>query len=177
MERKQLLDPDGLAITLNRLSRQVWEQFETAQEFCIIGLQPRGIYPARRLHSLLEDLYSQPIRYGQLDITFFRDDFRRAEPLKANQTDIPFLVEDLNVVLVDDVLFTGRSIRSALDALAAFGRPKRVELLTLVDRRLTRELPVEATYAGLQVDTLHTQRVVVEWTETGHERDGVWLTS
>lgn len=177
MNRKQLLDPDGLTITLNRLSRQVWERFETAAEVCIVGLQPRGIYPARRLHALLEGLYRQPIRYGQLDITFFRDDFRRDGPLKANQTDIRFVVEDLNVVLVDDVLFTGRSMRAALDALAAFGRPRKVELLTLVDRRLTRELPVEATYTGLQVDTLHSQRVVVEWAETGHTADGIWLTT
>lgn len=178
MERKQLLSPEALAVTLNRLSRQIWEQFEAADDFCLIGLQPRGVLPARRLHTLLEGLYGRPVRFGALDITFFRDDFRRRdEPLRANQTDIPFLVEGLNVVLVDDVLFTGRSVRSAMDALAAFGRPGRVELLTLVDRRLTRELPVEATYSGLQVDSVHSQRVVVEWQEMGHPQDGVWLTS
>lgn len=178
MDRLQLLDPEGLNITLNRLSRQVWEQFMTAGEFCVIGLQPRGILPAKRLHALLEGLYGAYILFGQLDITFFRDDFRhRPEPLRANQTHVPFLVEDLNVVLVDDVLFTGRSVRAAMDALAAFGRPKKVELLTLIDRRLTRELPVEATYSGLQVDSIHSQRVVVEWQEAGHEQDGVWLTN
>ncbi|MCZ6520021.1 MAG: phosphoribosyltransferase family protein, partial [Bacteroidetes bacterium] len=116
------------------------------------------------------------IDLGYLDTTFHRDDFRRREvPKKANQTKIHFLIEDKNVVLVDDVLFTGRSIRSALDAILAFGRPRKVELLVLVDRKYSRHLPIEPNYVGKSVDTMDSQMVLVEWEGKEAKNNRIWL--
>jgi pyrimidine operon attenuation protein / uracil phosphoribosyltransferase len=117
-----------------------------------------------------------PVQYGELDITFYRDDIRRGHsPLKANQTRVDFLVEGKRVILIDDVLYTGRSIRAALDAMLAFGRPQSVELMVLVDRRLKRELPVTASYVGITVDTINSEKVIVALKESGGD-DQVWLT-
>ena len=99
-----------------------------------------------------------------MDITFFRDDFRRNEkPLEANKTQIDFLVEDKKVVFIDDVLYTGRSIRSALTAIQSFGRPSEIELLVLIDRRFSRHLPIQPDYRGRQVDVINNERVIVNW--------------
>lgn len=106
---------------------------------------------------------------GLLDITFFRDDFRRNEKtLEANKTQIDFLVEDKQVVFIDDVLYTGRSIRAALTAIQSFGRPKSIELLTLIDRRFSRDLPIQPDYRGRQVDAINNEKVRVKW----YEKDG-----
>jgi pyrimidine operon attenuation protein/uracil phosphoribosyltransferase len=103
---------------------------------------------------------------GFLDITFYRDDFRRGDKtLKANKTDINFIVDDKRVVLIDDVLFTGRSIRAALTAIQSFGRPMEVELLTLIDRRFSRHLPIQPDYRGRQVDVINEEKVQVLWEE------------
>ena len=116
------------------------------------------------------------IQLGYLDITFFRDDFRRTEkPLEANKTNIDFIVENKKVIFIDDVLFTGRTIRAALDALLSFGRPAKVELCVLIDRIYNRDLPINADYVGKSVNTLPTEKVLVEWTEQGHEADRIWL--
>jgi pyrimidine operon attenuation protein/uracil phosphoribosyltransferase len=121
-----------------------------------------------RVHALLEGISGQKIPYGRLDITFFRDDIRgKGDTLRANQTDIQFITEGKRIVLMDDVLYTGRSVRAALDALNAFGRPAKVELLVLVKRRYTQELPIAPTYIGLEVDSVHQQRVVVDWSGSG----------
>jgi pyrimidine operon attenuation protein/uracil phosphoribosyltransferase len=107
------------------------------------------------------------ISLGSLDITFFRDDFRRREePISPNQTDINFLVEGKKVVFIDDVLYTGRSIRAGMDAINSFGRPKQIELLVLIDRRFSRELPIEPNYVGKTVDAIDSEKVVVEWDDT-----------
>lgn len=174
--RKLLLNKIHLNTALNRLARQIWEKHENADDFCLIGLQPRGIYPAFALKQILEGLYNQQVAIGKLDVTFFRDDFgRKDSPLAANHTELDFSIEGKKVILIDDVLYTGRSVRSALDALIAFGRPAKVELLVLVERRLARELPVEANYTGLQVDSIKTQRVLVEWQQAGKAEDSIWL--
>jgi pyrimidine operon attenuation protein/uracil phosphoribosyltransferase len=119
---------------------------------------------AHRLHVLLEKILKTKINCGDLDITFYRDDFRKKE-LKPNKTNIDFIIEDKYVVLVDDVLFTGRTIRAGLDAMLAFGRPSDVELLVLVDRRFSRHVPIQAKYIGLVIDSIETQNVKVDWKE------------
>lgn len=166
MKPKVLLENKQLDVTLNRLCHQLIEVHNDFSNSVIIGLQPRGIYLAHRLQKILQDiLKTKHIKCGDLDTTFYRDDFRKKE-LIPNRTNIDFIIEDKNVILVDDVLFTGRTIRAGLDAMLAFGRPKDVELLVLVDRRFKRHLPIQAKYCGLTIDSIDTQNVKVEWKET-----------
>lgn len=130
-----------------------------------------------RLKSQLESILKHPVVCGNLDITFYRDDFRRREnPLIPSATNIDFVIENKKVVLVDDVLYTGRTIRAGLDALLAFGRPEKVELLTLIDRRFNRDLPIQPDYVGKTVDTLVSERVSVEWKEIEGEDKVVLYT-
>lgn len=144
----------------------------------MLAIQPRGVYLGRRMHALLQSLLpDSTLPYGELDVTFFRDDVRRhASPLLANTTKVDFLVEGKRVILVDDVLYTGRTIRAALDAMLAFGRPSSVELLVLVDRNRQRELPVESQYTGITVDALPSEKVIVRLKESGGE-DSVRIES
>lgn len=174
MAPRLILTPQQFNITINRLCRQLIEVHNDFSNSVIIGLQPRGIYLAKRVQETLKQiLKTDNVKLGELDVTFYRDDFRRKE-LVPNKTNIDFIIEDKNVVMIDDVLFTGRTIRAGLDAMMAFGRPADVELLVLVDRRLTRNLPIQAKYAGVTVDTIASEKVMVEWKETGGE-DHVWL--
>ncbi|MEQ9008869.1 MAG: phosphoribosyltransferase family protein, partial [Ekhidna sp.] len=118
---------------------------------------------------------NKDIHLGYLDTTFHRDDFRRRdEPITPSQTKISFLIENKNVILVDDVLFTGRTVRAALDAMNTFGRPAKVELLVLIDRLYSRHIPVEANYVGRKVNTIQSQKVLVELDEKQKE-DHIWL--
>jgi pyrimidine operon attenuation protein/uracil phosphoribosyltransferase len=144
----------------------------------LIGIQPRGTFLAERLKQVLESEYQiKNVALGYLDITFFRDDFRRTDKLlEANQTKIDFLVEGKNVIFIDDVLYTGRSIRSALTAIQSFGRPAEIELLVLIDRRFSRHLPIQPDYRGRQVDAINNERVVVNWVENDAE-DAVYLVT
>ncbi|MFC2273483.1 MAG: bifunctional pyr operon transcriptional regulator/uracil phosphoribosyltransferase PyrR [Capnocytophaga granulosa] len=176
MERKQLLTSQELDVILHRLACQLIENHTDFSDTVLIGLQPRGVFLAQRLVAMLRLEYQVAgIQYGALDITFFRDDFRRGEkPLAANTTDIPFLVEDKKVVFIDDVLYTGRSIRAALTALQSFGRPRKVELLVLIDRRFSRDLPIQPDYIGKAVDAINKERVVVNWASQDGE-DAVYL--
>ncbi|HRJ30234.1 MAG TPA: bifunctional pyr operon transcriptional regulator/uracil phosphoribosyltransferase PyrR, partial [Cyclobacteriaceae bacterium] len=141
MQKKLILDSDLLDITLSRLCQQLIENHQSFEESVILGLQPRGIFLAEIIHKKLEKLIRKDIPMGYLDATFHRDDFRRREiPVKASEVRIPFIIEGKKVILVDDVLFTGRTVRAALDAMIAFGRPAKVELLVLIDRRHNRDL-------------------------------------
>jgi pyrimidine operon attenuation protein/uracil phosphoribosyltransferase len=141
-------------------------------------MQPRGIFLAELIHAKLEKLVKKKIPLGYLDTTFHRDDFRRREiPAKASETRIDFVIEGKNVILIDDVLFTGRTVRAALDAMIAFGRPSKVELLVLVDRKYTRDLPIAADYVGRYVDTLESQRVLVELEAQGYRQNKIWLVN
>jgi pyrimidine operon attenuation protein/uracil phosphoribosyltransferase len=170
MEKQVILNKRHFELTLNRLCYQLIESHNDFSNTVLIGLQPRGVHLVARLKSQLEEILEKEIVCGNLDITFYRDDFRRREkPVIPSVTNIDFVIEDKNVVLVDDVLFTGRTIRSGLDALLAFGRPKKVELLTLIDRRFRRDLPIQADYIGISVDTLNTERVSVEWQDVEGE--------
>ena len=178
MSQKVLLNSKEVNITLHRLACQLIENHNDFSETVLIGLQPRGTFLAQRLAKMLTEAYKiKNLQLGLLDITFFRDDFRRgSKPLTANTTEIDFIVEDKNVVFVDDVLYTGRSIRSALTAIQSFGRPRHIELLTLIDRRFSRHLPIQPNYKGRQVDTINEERVVVNWVENGGQ-DSVLLLS
>lgn len=170
------MDSERLNVTLSRLTMQLIENHQDFADTVILGLQPRGKLASVRLKNLLFQFTGIQVPLGFLDATFHRDDFRRRPlPLQPNATDVPFLIEDKKVVLIDDVLFTGRSLRAGLDAMTSFGRPARVELLVLIDRRYTRELPVQATYTGIEVDSIQSQHVLVEWEEQGYENDSIWL--
>ncbi len=166
MQPRILLEKSRFDVTIKRLCHQLVEVHNDFSNTVIIGLQPRGVYLARRIQKELEAiLKTKKVFCGDLDITFYRDDFRQRE-LIPNRTNIDFIIEDKNVILVDDVLFTGRTIRAGLDAMLAFGRPKDVELLVLVDRRFSRHVPIQAKYVGITIDSISSQNVKVEWKET-----------
>jgi pyrimidine operon attenuation protein/uracil phosphoribosyltransferase len=176
MQPRVILDSKKLTLTITRLCHQLIEQHKDFSESAIIGVQPRGVFLANRIHQqLTEILKKKNIQYGKLDITFYRDDFRlKGKPMIADETDIKFSLEGKNIVLIDDVLYTGRTIRSALDAILDYGRPADVELLVLIDRRLQRHLPIQAKYVGKMVDSIASEKVKVEWKETDGT-DKVWI--
>jgi pyrimidine operon attenuation protein / uracil phosphoribosyltransferase len=176
MSQKVLLTSKEVNIILHRLACQLVENHLDFSDTILIGIQPRGTFLAERLKELLVNEYGIPkIALGYLDITFFRDDFRRTnKPLEANKTQIDFIVENKKVVFIDDVLYTGRSIRSALTAIQSFGRPSEIELLVLIDRRFSRHLPIQPDYRGRQVDAINDEKVKVCWAAQDGE-DAVYL--
>jgi len=167
IEERQILNQHDIEITIERLCQQLIENHNDFTDTVIIGVQPRGTFLSKRIITKLQTLIpSSPIQSGNVDISFYRDDLmRRDEPIVPEVMDMNLSVEGKNVVLIDDVLFTGRSIRSAIDALMAFGRPKSVELLTLIDRRFSRHLPIQPNYVGRTIDAIESERVIVEWKE------------
>ncbi len=177
MRKRLLFDSKLLKVTIGRLCRQLIEVHDNFSNTVIIGLQPRGVFLADRIKNDLEKMLSKEMNIGYLDTTFHRDDFRRRdEPASPSQTKIPFLIEDKNVILIDDVLFTGRTVRAALDAMNTFGRPAKVELLVLIDRIYSRHIPIKADYVGRKVNTIQSQKVLVALAEQGKE-DNIWLIS
>lgn len=169
--------PERFDLTIERLCRHLIEEHGDFSNTCLIGIQTGGVELAGRLLARLATMGVTEVDYGKLDITFYRDDFRTGKgSLTPHPTEIDFLVEDKRVVLIDDVLFSGRTTVSALTALNHYGRPAQVELLVMVDRRFRRVLPVRANYCGLSVDTLHNEYVEVQWAET-HGQDQIVLTS
>lgn len=160
---KTVLTENQLEITIKRLSHQILENHGDLSDTVLIGIQPRGIYVSDQVVAEMRKLVDpSSIKYGKLDITFYRDDVRKELHL-ANHTDIPFSIENKNVIIIDDVLHTGRTIRAALDALLDFGRPARVELCVLIDRRFSRQLPIQPDYVGKTIDSILSQRVKVYW--------------
>lgn len=178
MSQKMLLASREMNIILHRLACQLIENHTTFENSVIIGIQPRGVFLAARIVRILQEEYQiSNVKLGKLDITFYRDDFRRGDKsLEANKTHIDFVVEDKRVIFVDDVLYTGRSIRAALTAVQSFGRPSEIELLTLIDRRFSRHLPIQPDYSGRQVDAINEEKVKVNWKEKEGE-DAVYLLS
>ncbi|MBU2940299.1 bifunctional pyr operon transcriptional regulator/uracil phosphoribosyltransferase PyrR [Lacinutrix sp. C3R15] len=176
MSQKVLLNAKEVNIILHRLACQLIENHKDFTNTVLIGIQPRGKFLANRLITLLKEDYKiKNLQSGQLDITFYRDDFRRSDkPLEANATEMNCVVEDKKVVFIDDVLYTGRSIRAALTAIQSFGRPNEIELLTLIDRRFSRHLPIQPDYRGRQVDAINKEKVKVNWVENEGE-DAVYL--
>ncbi len=179
MSSKILLTSKEVDIILHRLACQLIEKHNDFSNTVLIGIQPRGKFLAERITTILKKDYGiTDIKLGFLDITFFRDDFRRGDKtLEANKTQIDFLVEDQKVVFIDDVLYTGRSIRAALTAIQSFGRPNEIELLVLIDRRYSRHLPIQPDYRGRQVDAFNDERVKVQWKDVDASEDEVYLIS
>ncbi len=176
MGQKVLLNSKEVNIIIHRLACQLVENHNNFENSVLIGIQPRGTFLANRIHKILIEEYSlKDLPLGALDITFYRDDFRRSgKTLEANKTKIDFIVENKRVVFIDDVLYTGRSIRAALTAIQSFGRPKDIELLTLIDRRFSRHLPIQPDYNGRQVDAINEEKVKVHWQENEGE-DAVYV--
>lgn len=177
MAQKTLLNQRDCAVTISRLCHQINEVHVPWDRTVLVGLQPRG---AKLLQALVAQLEAEfatgPVANGLLDITFHRDDFRhREEPLAASPTEMNVLIEGKRVIIIDDVLYTGRSVRAALDALGDFGRPERVELCVLIDRRFSRELPIQPDYSGRRVDALNHERVRLNW--SGSTLESVLLES
>ena len=158
-----ILDKQQLHLTILRLAHQLLENHLNLNDVVFLGLQPRGVHVSNRMIEYIKELSpNEKVNYGLLDITFYRDDIRDGLHL-ANKTNIDFSVEGKTVILIDDVLYTGRTIRAALDALLDFGRAKKVELCVLVDRRFNRELPIQPDYCGKAIDSIISQKVKVEW--------------
>ncbi|TNF31701.1 MAG: bifunctional pyr operon transcriptional regulator/uracil phosphoribosyltransferase PyrR [Bacteroidetes bacterium] len=163
-----ILDSKQLNLSIERICYQLIENHNDFAQTVLVGLQPRGVFVAQRMHGLLEKMVGKNIQLGSLDITFNRDDHRRRDaPLIPSKTKMDFLVEGKHVIMIDDVLFTGRTIRAGMDALMAFGRPATIELVVLVDRRFSRQLPIEPNYIGARIDTIVSERVEVALTESG----------
>lgn len=176
MQKRLIVNHQLLEIMVMRLCHQLIENHGDFSDSVIIGLQPRGRQVAQRIQSTLQTILGTTVPTGYLDTTFHRDDFRRREtPLAANATHIDFLIEGKKVILADDVLYTGRSVRAAMDAMISFGRPANVELLVLIDRLYSRHLPIEPTYVGRRVNSLQSQRVLVEWQGGDIQQDNIWL--
>jgi pyrimidine operon attenuation protein/uracil phosphoribosyltransferase len=179
MKQSILLDGPKFQITIQRLCRQLIENHGDFSNTVIIGIQPRGTFLARCIVKELEKMLGTSILSGDLDITFYRDDFRRKGndgPILANSTNINFILEGKKVILMDDVLWTGRTIRSAMDAIQAFGRAERIELLVLVDRRFSRQIPIQPDYIGIQVDSIDSQKVIVNWQESDNQDSIILVT-
>ncbi|HJN63231.1 MAG TPA: bifunctional pyr operon transcriptional regulator/uracil phosphoribosyltransferase PyrR [Flavobacteriales bacterium] len=178
-QKRIIINKTKFNIIVERLSHQLIENHDDFRETVLIGIQPRGTHLCNRIHQKLSSIISNSIiKVGNLDITFFRDDFRRRqEPLEPQAIDIDFSIEGKNVVLIDDVLYTGRSVRAAMDALMAFGRPKSVELTVFIDRRFSRHLPIQPNYVGQKVDTITSEKVIVEWEEINGNDQVILLNS
>ncbi|RQO32385.1 bifunctional pyr operon transcriptional regulator/uracil phosphoribosyltransferase PyrR [Taibaiella sp. KBW10] len=174
---KALYSHQELDITLTRLAHQLIENHLDFSNTVIIGLQPRGVFLSDRIHQKLQFLLPDiQIPYGKLDITFYRDDFNSPGLLhQAQETQLDFSVAGKNVILIDDVLYTGRSIRAGLDALLDFGRPQHIELLVLIDRRFSREVPIQSDYIGMSVDVIDNQKVRVLWQENDGKDEVVMI--
>lgn len=175
MQKKRLLLGQPLLdITLKRLCQEIVENLDS--DTVLLGLQPRGVFLAERLTHFLKTDFNVSLPLGYLDATFYRDDYNRGgNILTPNSNKIDFIIEDKKVVLIDDVIATGRMVRAGIDAMQVFGRPAKVELLCLINRRYERDLPIQPDYIGKGVNTLDTQKVLVEWKEQGFEEDNIWI--
>ena len=176
MPKKILLDSKKIDLILNRLVCELVENHKDFNNTVLIGLQPRGTYLIKKILDVFKNKYPNiNIESGILDFTFFRDDFRRSEKtLKASSTQINFSIENKNVVLIDDVLFTGRSIKAAMSSIDSYGRPNSIELLVLIDRRYKREIPIQANYCGAKIDTFKGDKVNVVWNENS-KKDVIYI--
>jgi pyrimidine operon attenuation protein / uracil phosphoribosyltransferase len=163
-----IMDAERMSRTLTRIAHEILERNRGVEGLALVGIRTRGVFIAKRLAKALQHITNQPVPTGALDITLYRDDLMRhavgPQPL-VRRTEIPFSIDDHKVVLVDDVLYTGRTIRAALDALIDFGRPKEIQLIVLVDRG-HRELPIKADYVGKNVPTSLKESVHVKLVET-----------
>ena len=162
-----VMDADRMGRTLTRIAHEILERTRGIEELALVGIRTRGVFLAQRLAQIIGDISKHEVPTGALDITLYRDDVMRhaarAQPV-VRRTEISFSIDDKRILLVDDVLFTGRTIRAALDALIEFGRPKTIQLMVMIDRG-HRELPIKADYVGKNVPTSLTQSVKVSLAE------------
>ena len=166
MSIKVIMDSETVSRTISRITNQILERNKGAAEIAVIGIRTRGIHIAERIVNQVEKLEGIRPPLGTLDITLYRDDFRRkSEWPKVQKTHIPFPVEDKNVILVDDVIYTGRTTRAAIEAIMDYGRPASIQLVAFVDRG-HRELPIQADYVGSKIVTLQSETVEVHLEET-----------
>jgi pyrimidine operon attenuation protein/uracil phosphoribosyltransferase len=177
MKHRLLIDSKQIDLIITRLCYQLIEVHNDFSEEAILGIQPRGVHLAHRIHKKLSDILNKKtLKCGDMDITFYRDDFRHKELIPSSMR-IDFDIENKNVILVDDVLYTGRTVRAALDAMLAFGRPKDVELVVLIDRRWSRNLPIQAKYVGRTIDSVASEKVIVQWKEESGEDKVILVTN
>jgi len=178
VENKVILNSKELSIIIDRLCYELVENHCNFSNTILIGLQPRGVFFAEKISSKLCEITNKKIKYGELDVTFFRDDFRRQKGiLTPHETNIDFNIENGHVIIIDDVLYTGRTIRSALDALGSFGRAQSIELLVLINRRFSREIPIEPKYVGKSIDVFERERVIVNWGLRDEENNVILLNN
>lgn len=177
MQKKRLLLGQPLLdITLKRLCQEIVENIEETIPTVLLGLQPRGVFLAERLTQFLKSDFGISLPLGYLDATFYRDDYNRGgNILKPNSNRIDFIIEEKKVILIDDVIATGRMVRAGIDAMQVFGRPTKVELLCLINRRYDRDLPIQPDYVGQGVNTVDSQKILVEWKEQGFNEDAIWI--
>ncbi|MGN0055090.1 MAG: bifunctional pyr operon transcriptional regulator/uracil phosphoribosyltransferase PyrR [Atopobiaceae bacterium] len=169
-----VMDDAAMRRALTRIAHEILERNEGAKDIALVGIVSRGVPLAEILASEIQDIEGIRPQVGKLDISFYRDDFGKTVSPVLHATDIPFKVDNENIVLVDDVLFTGRTVRSALDALMDFGRPKTVQLAVMVDRG-HRELPIRADYVGKNVPSSHEERVRVKLKDVdGYNAVEIW---
>lgn len=175
-ESRIVLSHPRFALTIDRLCHELIENHQHFSNTCFVGIQPRGTLFADRIHARLSELCDLTgVDRGKLDVTFYRDDFRKSKtPLVPNPNEMDFLIEEKDVILIDDVLYTGRTIRAALTALQHYGRPRSIELMALVDRRFNRHLPVQPDYVGLTIDAVDEAHIKVEWAPS-HGQDRILL--
>jgi len=168
LEQKEILNQQSISLTIERLCHELIEAHNIFRNTVLIGVQPRGTYLNNRILQKLNMIIpNNSIESGNVDISFHRDDLmRRDQPILPEEMDMDVSVEGKDIVLIDDVLFTGRSIRSAIDAIITFGRPKSIELLTLIDRKFSRHLPIQPNYVGKTINVMGSEKIIVEWKET-----------
>lgn len=173
-ESRIIMSEEEMGRVLERLAFEVLERHGDCSNLAVIGIQRRGVDLAERIRKLLEQRVGRELEYGMLDITLYRDDWTRlTDQPSLNKTEIPFDVDGMDILLVDDVLYTGRTTRAALEAILDFGRPKRVELMALIDKG-NRELPIHSDYLGKLVDTPRGEHVYIDLEERD-DRDLVYL--
>jgi len=161
---KLILSQERFTLTCERICQQLIEKYDSFEDTCIIGIQDRGAIFSDRIVERLRDRKVTNFDYGKIDISFHRDDYRRRDrPIAPSETSMDFIIEEKKVILIDDVLYTGRSVHAAMSALQQFGRPSRIELLVLVDRRFNRHFPIKADITGITVDAIDEAYVKVEW--------------
>jgi pyrimidine operon attenuation protein / uracil phosphoribosyltransferase len=165
-DKAKILDKEAIERTLMRIAHEILEKNKGAQDLCIIGIRTRGAILAQRLNKCLEKIEGRALSLGVLDITLYRDDLTLIDTSPVvRQTDIPFDISDKKVILVDDVLYTGRTVRAGLDAIMDFGRPQSIQLVVLIDRG-HREMPVRADYVGKNIPTAKNEIVEVRLEES-----------
>ena len=173
-ESTVILNATAIQRTLTRVAHEIAERNEASSEVVLVGIQRGGVPLAQRLSAILSTIWQQPVPTGSLDVSMHRDDLDQRAAPKIQPTVIPFVVTGKTVVLVDDVLFSGRTIRAAMDALNDFGRPKEIQLAVLIDRG-HRELPIKADFVGKNVPTAREEKVSMRLTEAGAKEDEVVL--